>query len=468
MAADRVRGLTIETRKALKPRKSAKTTKPLEVMYPNAAGIDVGKGSHFVAIRPDVHDDPVREFSSFTDDLEALADWLAACGVDVVGMESTGVYWIPLYELLESRGFTVHLVNARHVQNVSGRKSDVLDCQWLQQLMSYGLLAGSFRPKEEICVLREVSRQREMLVSYQAKHVQHMQKAMAQMNIKLDKVISNIVGVTGQKIVRAILGGERDQQVLAALRDGRIKASEEEIVKSLKGNWREEHLFSLRQAVSLYDSYQARIAECDERLAQVLGTLASFELPSEPSTPTKRGRGRPVKADTFDLRKALHMACGVDLTQIDGIEVGTALKVIAEVGPDFTRFKTAKHFASWLGLCPGTKISGGKRLSGASQRHANRLAQALRMAAVSLHSSQSALGAYSRRMSARLGKAKAIRATAHKLARLIYTLITKGQAYVDRGQQYYEQQYQRRVIKNLERKAQEMGYSLVPAEAAAT
>jgi transposase len=457
MAADRVRGLpgySVKARKAVKP---------LEVTHPNAAGVDIGGGSHFVAVRPDGDDNPVREFTSFTEDLEALADWLTQCGVDVVAMESTGIYWVPLYEVLESRGFTVHLVNARHVQNVSGRKSDVLDCQWLQQLMSYGLLSGSFRPKEEICVLRAVSRQREMLVTYQTKHVQHVQKALAQMNIQLDNVISDIMGVTGQKIVRAILAGERDPRVLAALRDRRIKASEEDIVKSLRGNWREEHLFSLRQAVSLYDAYQAQIVECDARLAKVLGTLASYELPPDPPV-AKRGRGRPVKVDPLDLRKALHRALGVDLTLIDGIDVTTTLKVLSEVGPDLSRFKTVKHFASWLGLCPGTHISGGKRLSGASQRHANRLAQALRMAAVTLNRSQSALGAYYRRMCARVGKAKAIRATAHKLARLIYALMTKGQAYVDRGQQYYEQEYQKRVVKSLEKKALEMGFSLSPIE----
>lgn len=434
----------------------------LEVAHPNAAGIDIGSASHFVAVRADLHEESVREFGSFTEDLEALAQWLSECGVEVVAMESTGVYWIPLYELLESRGFTVHLVNARHVKNVSGRKSDVLDCQWLQQLMSYGLLSGAFRPQEEICVLRAVSRQREMLVQYQARHIQHMQKALTQMNVQLDNVISDIVGVTGQKIVRAIVSGERDALTLAKLRDGRIRASEADIVKSLQGNWREEHLFSLKQAVNLYDSYQASIAECDEQLARVLGRLASHEEP--PVDPPKGGRGRPLKVEKFDLRKALYRVCGVDLTRIDGIDVGTALKMIAEVGPNLSRFKTVKHFASWLGLCPGTKISGGKVLSGASKRIANRLAQALRMAAIAAGKSHSALGAYYRRLSARLGKAKAIRATAHKLARLIYTLLTKGEAYVDQGQGYYEEQHQQRVMKNLKKKALAMGFLLTPIE----
>jgi transposase len=394
--------------------------------------------------------------------LEALAEWLTQCGVDVVAMESTGVYWIPLYELLESRGFTVHLVNARHVKNVSGRKSDVLDCQWLQQLMSYGLLSGAFRPQEQICVLRTVSRQRDMLVQYQTKHIHHMQKALTQMNVQLDNVISEITGETGQKIVRAILAGERDALRLAKLRHVRIRASEEDIVKSLQGTWREDHLFALKQAVSLYDSYQTSIAECDEELARVLGRLAEHEAP--PEAP-KSGRGRPrTKAQKFDFRRALYRTCGVDLTRIDGIDVGTAMTMIAEVGTDLSRFRTVKHFASWLGLCPGTKISGGKVLSAASKRTANRLARALRMSAVAAGNSRSALGAYYRRLAARLGKAKAIRATAHKLARLIYLLMTKGEAYIDRGQDYFEQQHQQRVVRNLAKRALSLGFALTPVE----
>lgn len=441
-----------------------KRVRGLEVAHPNAAGIDIGSASHFVAVPPDRDDEPVREFRSFTADLEALAQWLRACGVDVVAMESTGVYWIPLYELLESRGFIVHLVNARHVKNVSGRKSDVLDCQWLQQLMSYGLLSGAFRPTDEICVLRSVSRQRDMLTKYQAQHVQHMQKALTQMNLQLDNVISNIVGETGQKILRAILAGERDPIKLAKLRNERIRASEADIVKSLQGNWREEHLFALDQAMTLYDAYEQALAECEQRLAMVLGHLACHDAPVEP--PTRRGR--PPNLAKFDLRTALFRACGVDLTRIDGIDTGTALKVIAEVGPDLSRFKSVKHFASWLGLCPGTKISGGKVLPGASRRTANRLAQALRMAAVSLRNSQSALGAYYRRLCGRLDKPKAIRATAHKLARLIYTLLTKGTAYVDQGQDYYEERYHQRVLHHLNRKATAMGFRLTPIEVGPT
>ncbi len=432
----------------------------LEVAHPNAAGIDVGSASHFVAVPPDRDDQPVREFKAFTEDLEALAEWLSACAVDTVAMESTGVYWIPLFELLESRGFTVYLVNARHVQNVSGRKSDVLDCQWLQQLMSYGLLSGAFRPKGEICVLRALSRQRDMLTQYQAKHIQHMQKALAQMNIQLGNVISDIAGETGQKIVRAIVAGEHDPVKLAKLRHQRIRASEEQIIKSLKGNWRQEHLFALQQAVALYDAYGQAIAQCDQQLEELLRRLACHPAPAQP----EKRRGRPRNAAKFDLRTALFRLCGVDLTRIDGIDTATALKVLAEVGPELSRFKSAKHFASWLSLCPGTKISGGKVLSGASKRATNRLAQALRMAATSLHHSRSALGAYYRRLCGRLDKPKAIRATAHKLARLIYTLLTKGTEYVDQGQDYYEERYRQRVVHHLSRKATAMGFRLIPLE----
>jgi transposase len=433
--------------------------KVFELMYPNAAGIDIGSASHYVAVPADRDEQPVREFKSFTEDLLAMADWLSGCGIDTVVMESTGVYWIPVFELLESRGFAVYLVNARHVKNVSGRKSDVLDCQWLQQLMSFGLLSGAFRPTEEICVLRALSRQRDMLLGAQGRHVQHMQKALTQMNVQLANVITDIVGKTGQAIIRAIVAGERDPVKLAQFRDRRIHASEEQIAKSLRGNWREEHLFSLAQALKLFDAYQQLIGECDERLQQLLLQLARHAGEPEPN----RNKGRQKNAPKFDLRTALFRVCGVDLTRIDAIDVSTAFKVIAEVGPDLSKFKTVKHFCSWLALCPGTKISGGKRLSGASKPCANRLAQALKLAATGLLRSHSAMGAYFRRMTARMDKPKAIKAAAHKLARLIYTMLTKGTEYVDQGQDYYEQQYRQRVVANLQRRATALGYQLMPS-----
>ena len=435
-------------------------SKPVfELTHPNAAGIDIGASSHFVAVPPDRDGQPVREFPSFTVDLERLAGWLAECGVDTVAMESTGVYWIPLFELLESRGFTVYLVNARHVKNVSGRKSDVRDCQWLQQLMSFGLLSGAFRPKGDFCSLRCVARQREMLIAYQSRHIQHMQKALTQMNIQLGQVISDVAGETGLKIIRAILGGERDGQALAKLKNGHIRASEADIAKSLQGNWREEHLFALKQAVALYDAYAQQVAECDRQLEKMLAALAAHEgQPREP----KRRRGRAKNAPAFDLRTYLFQLCGVDLTRIDGIDVTTAFKVLAEVGADLSRFKSAKHFASWLGLCPGTKISGGKVLSAATKPVASRAAKALRMAAASLRNSQSALGAYYRRLCARMDKPRAVTACAHKLARLIYTMVTKGEEYVDQGQARYEERYREKVVKSLSRKASQLGFQLVP------
>ena len=434
-----------------------------QLTHPNVAGIDIGSASHYVAVPADRAEESVREFKSFTKDLEHLADWLNACGVDTVAMESTGVYWIPLFELLESRGFQVYLVNARHVKNVSGRKSDVLDCQWIQQLMSFGLLSGAFRPSEEICALRSISRQRDQLLRDQARQVQRMQKALTQMNVQLTNVITDVAGETGQKIRRAIIAGERDAIVLARLRNARIRASEEEIVKSLQGNWREEHLFALAQAIKLFDAYSERLVECDERLEQMLAAMQRHH-----GQPEKCKRGsKPKNAPKFDLRTYLFRLCGVDLTRIDGIEVITALKVLSEVGPDLSRFESAKHFTSWLGLCPGTKVSGGKVLSGASKRTANRAAQALRLAAAALRQSQSALGAYYRRLCSRMDKPRAITATAHKLARLIYTMITKGTEYVDQGQAYYEERHRERVVHHLKRKAQQLGFQLIPTLEAA-
>jgi transposase len=431
-----------------------------ELTHPNAAGIDIGASSHFVAVPPDRDDEPVREFPSFTEDLERLAAWLSECGVDTVAMESTGVYWIPLFELLESRGFTVYLVNARHVKNVSGRKSDVLDCQWLQQLMSFGLLSGAFRPKGDFCALRCVARQRAMLLSYQSRHVQHMQKALTQMNLQLGQVISDVAGETGQRIIRAILAGERDGLALAKLRNNHIRASEADIAKALQGHWREEQLFALKQAVALYDAYALQLAECDRQLEKMLAALATHE--GQPK-PAKRKGGKGKNAPAFDMRTYLFQLCGVDLTRIDGIDVTTAFKVLTEVGADLSRFKDAKHFASWLGLCPGTKISGGKVLSAATKPTANRAAQALKLAAANLRSSQSALGAYYRRLCARMDKPRAVTACAHKLARLIYTMVAKGEEYVDRGQDDYEERHRERVVELLAKKAEQLGLQLVPA-----
>lgn len=429
----------------------------IEVTHPDAAAVDVGGATHYAAVRPDL-EEPVRSFNCFTADLNAMADWFEQCGVKIVAMESTGVYWIPLYEVLERRGFEVLLVNAREVKNVSGRKSDVLDCQWLQQLLTFGLLRGAFRPADHMCALRSLWRQRARLLRDQGRYVQHMQKAMTLMNLQLANTISDVAGVTGQKIVRAIVEGERDPQVLAAYRDCRIKASQEEIAASLLGNWRDEHLFALKQALEAFDFCAGQLADCDTEVERALKVLHTHD--GKPAASRRRSRSR--NAPKFDVREHLYKVSGVDLTRIDGIDVTTAMTVISEIGVDMTRFKTIKHFTSWLGLCPGTKISGGKVLSKASKRSANRAAQALKLAAASLRSSRSALGAYYRRMCARMDKGKAVTAAAHKLARMVYVMLTRGEEYVDKGQQYYEERYRERVVRGLAKKAAELGLQLSP------
>ena len=446
--------------KVVRPKVRAGAVQPLVVKYPHAAGVDIGSRSHFVAVPPGSAEETVREFGCMTDDLGALADWLKKCGVDIVAMESTGVYWIPLYEELERRGFTVKLVSARHIKNVSGRKSDVLDCQWIQQLMSFGLLQGAFRPPESICALRAMVRQRGMHLRDQGRHVQHMQKALTQMNIQLSTVISDVAGVTGQKIVRAIVAGERDPKQLAALRGGRIRASEGDIARSLRGFWRAEHLFALKQSLSAYDFVHGQLRECDTEIEKQLKALGiTDDFPKK-----ARRRGRAKNAPLFDARERLYQAAGVDLTRIDGIDVTTAMIIISEVGTDLSRFPTASHFASWLDLCPGTKITGGVVLSGQTRRINTRAARALKMAASNLRKSQSALGAYFRRMCARMDAPKAITAAAHKLARLVYHMITKGEEYVDQGQEHADRRFHENAIRQLQHKASKLGLQLIPAQ----
>lgn len=435
------------------------TRAKLEVMYPDAAGIDVGGSAHYVAVPNEAAEQSVRRFGVYTRELHALADWLHECGVKIVAMESTGVYWIALYELLERRGFEVLLVDARQVKSVSGRKSDVLDCQWLQQLLSYGLLKAAFRPHDQFCVLRELNRLRTRLLGDQGRSVQHMQKAMTLMNIQLGHAISDVAGVTGQKIVRAIVAGERDTKVLASHRDRRIKASEEEIAASLQGTWRAEHLLALKQALGRFDFFAGQLGECEREIEQVMVQLQAHS--KELSKGKKRGKAK--NAPKFNVREQLLKMCGVDVTRIDGIDESTALNIVAEVGTDLSRFPSDKHFASWLGICPGTRISGGKVLGAKTKHSVNRASQAFRQAAAALRSSQSALGAYYRRLCARMDKGKAVTAAAHKLARLFYALLTKGEEYVDQGQQYYEERYRQRVIHHLQRRAHGLGMCLVPA-----
>ena len=432
----------------------------LSLLNPNAAGIDVGATSHYVAVPADRAEQSVREFEAFTTDLYRLADWLAECGVETVVMESTGVYWIPLFGVLEERGFTVMLVDPRRIKNVPGRKTDVLDCQWLQQLHTYGLLSGAFRPEAEIRRLRSYLRQRAMLVQYASHHIQHMQKALTQMNVKLQHVISDITGKTGMDIMQAIVDGERDPRRLARLRDHRIRADEATIAKSLRGHWREEHIFELTQALELYQVYQGKIAECDR---EIEAQLERFEDRSDGEPPAANGKKRNQKnAPRFDAQSHLYRMTGVDLTRIDGVDAHTALKVISEIGTDMTRWQSAKHFASWLGLSPHNRITGGKVISSRTKPSANRAAAALRLAANALHRSDSALGAFLRRKKAQLGAPKAITATAHKLARTIYSMLRYGQEYVDAGAEYYESQYRQRALRAAKRRAAQLGYDLVP------
>ncbi len=442
--------------------------KPVDVLAQinhNAAGLDIGAAEIYVCVPADRDESSVRVFKTFTVDLYALADWLSACKVDTVAMESTGVYWIPIYDILESRGFQVCLVNARHLKNVSGKKTDILDCQWIQQLHTYGLLQASFRPPEDICALRALVRHRETLIQYRSAHIQHMQKALQQMNVQLTQVVSDVTGVTGLNIIRAIVGGERDPKTLAQMRNGKCKHSEAEIAAALEGHYRPEHLFVLKQALAQYDFYDRQICECDTEIETRYTQLASVWPDGEDTLPPPEPRrGKPRKNQAhFDLATSLYQMVGVDLTAIDGLDALTVQKVIAEIGLDVSKWPTVKHFASWLGLAPNTKKSGGKVLSSHSKKTKNRANAALRVAAQSLSRSHSASGAFYRRIRAKKGAAEANVATAHKLARIIYHMLKYRQAYVDIGEAHDEQQYRERTIRNLKRKAASLGFDLVSA-----
>lgn len=429
-----------------------------------AAGIDIGADRHWVSVPVERDEDNVRSFGCFTAELYAMADWLKQCSIETVAMESTGVYWIPVFQVLETRGFEVKLVNAHYVKTVPGRKTDVLDCQWLQKLHSYGLLSGSFRPDDQICILRSYIRQRDNLIKSACIHVQRMQKALTEMNLQLHRVISDITGTTGKAIIKAIVSGERNPLTLAALKDGRIKASNQEIAASLTGDYRSEQVFILQQELQLYEFYQAQIAACDLQIEQCLVTFADkVDVIKKPlAKPKRRGTKQPGNAPQFDLRTHLYRVFGVDFTQVDGFGALTVLILLSELGLDPSRFPTVKHFSSWLGLCPGSRVTGGKIKSSQTRTVVNRAANAFRMAAQTLCRSHSALGAYYRRMQARLGAPKAITAAAHKLARIFYHLWTSGDIYSDPGIDAYEQQYQERMLKNLKRKAQAFGLQLLP------
>jgi transposase len=469
-AASTIVSRIVEVAMARSKPKASRPAVPVPALPPqlaaanlHAAGIDIGAEAHFVAVPPSDDPQPVRGFGAYTADLNAIADWLATCGITTVALESTGVYWIPLLELLETRGFEVLLVDPQPVQKIKGRpKSDVHDCQWIQRLHTFGLLASAFRPADQVCVLRSYLRQRAMLLTYAAQHIQHMQKALTQMNIKLQHVISDMTGVTGLAILRAILGGERDPEKLAQLRDYRCKYDEATIARALQGTWRDEPLFALAQAVALYDVYHQKIIDCDRHIEAYLQTVAD-RSEGQPLPPPPRPRKRGGNQPAFAVRAPLHRITGVDLTQIEGLDETTSLVILSEIGLDRHRWPTVKHYTSWLGLCPPHRVSGGKVLSRRTKPCANRAATALRLAAACLHHSQSALGAFFRRMKARMGAPKAITATAHKLARLLYTMLKHGTAYVRQGMDEYAQQYRDRMVKNMTRRAKALGYTLVKA-----
>ena len=436
---------------------------PLAAANLHAAGIDIGADAHVVAVPPSDDPQPVRGFGAYPADLNAIADWLATCGITTVALESTGVSWIPLFALLETRGFEVLLVDPQQVQKIKGRpQSDVHDCQWIQRLHTFGLLASAFRPTDQVCVLRRDLRQRAMLLTSAAQHIQHMPKALTQMNRKLQHVISDMTGVTGLAILRAILGGERDPEKLAPLRDDRGKYDEATIARALQGNGRDEHLCAVAQAVALSDVYHQKIIACDRHIEAYLQTFAD-RSEGQPLPPPPRPRKRGGNQPAFAVRGPLHRITGVDLTQIAGLDETTSLVILSEMGLDMQRWPTVKHFTSWLGLCPHHRVSGGKVLSRRTKPCANRAATALRLAAACRHHSQSALGAFFRRMKARMGAPKAITATAHTLARLLYTMLKHGTAYVRQGMDEYAQQSRDRMVKTMTRRAKALGYTLVKA-----
>lgn len=451
----------------------------LEVVHRKVAGIDVGNESHWVAVAPGCDPQPVREFGSWTADLQRMAEWLKSCGIKMVVLQSTGVYWVGVYDILEKAGFEVWLVNARDTKNLPGRKSDIQESQWLMKLQTYGLLRNSFRPKEEVRRVRTLWRLRERHVQEAGRSIQHMQKALTTMNVQLANAISDISGKTGQAIVRAILNGERNPYELARLRDYRIQASEEEIARSLEGNWQADVLFELQQAVDEYDFRQRQIRECDQQLQHYLGKLPSQGLPGrkvgppsavagEALTPLQKDnkrRKQPRKNEPdFDWEVELERICGVNLRTLDGVDAMTIFTFVSELGVDVSPWRSEDHLVSWLKLAPRRQVSGGKLIKHERSPVKNRVAEALRMAASTLDRSHSYLGARFRTLRSRLGPRKTIKAMAAHLARLIYRMLKHGQAWVDRGAQEFEKRRQERETHSLQRRAATLGLRLVPVQ----
>jgi transposase len=442
-------------------------TDGLSPIRENVAGIDVGSAEHYVAVPVGRDPQPVQKFGSFTADLYRLAKWLLDCGVQSVVMQATGVYWMGLYQILEEHGLEVWVTNARYTKMLPGRKSDVQECQWLQKLQSYGLLTESFRPTEEIRVLRSYMRQRENLVADIGICIQRMQKALTEMNLQLTNVLSDINGKSGMAILRAIVTGERDPEKLAKLCDARIKATRQEVAQSLDGQWRPELLFVLEQQLQLHDFYVERVTDCDRKIEAHLETIQhKVDANTVPFRQPRRVGRQPKRKHIpqFDLQRHLYQITGVDLTQIDGIGVQTALVVVSEVGADMSKWKTEKNFASWLGLSPDNRITGGKVIKRSTKKVVNRASSALRLAAQTLRTSKSALGAKFRRFQGRMDAPQAITAMANHLAKLIYRMLRFGHDYVDKGMEHYENQYRQQYLRYLRKQAQRQGFQLIPLE----
>ena len=449
--------------------KSTKTSRstrsaPLHVVHPHAAGIDIGSRTHYVAVAHDRDPKPVRNFGCTTPDLIAMAQWLKQCGVTTAAIESTGVYWMPAATILEEAGIDVYLVDPRQAHRIPGRKSDVQDCQWLQQLHQFGLLARAFRPAPQIQPLRALWRHRRNIVEHCAEQIHRMHKCLEQMDLQLHKVLSDVTGQSGIRILRAILQGQRDPLLLIALCHRACKRPKEEFIKALTGHYRDEQLFILGQVIETFDFHQRQLATCDEELERHLNTLPLkadihdlVQQPDRKRRDPKRRKNQPH----FDLRAQLFAITGTDLTQIEGIDAATAFTIITEQGIDMDRFPDEKHFASHLGLCPNHRITGGRIKRRSTRKVTSRAATALRIAAQSLRKSDSALGAFYRRMHARLGPPKAITAVAHKLAKLVYRMLKYGHAYVHQGQQDYEAKHKEQLRISLIKRARQIGCELL-------
>lgn len=440
----------------------------LEQINLHAGGIDVGDSEIYVAVPEDGDEESVRSFGTFTDDLHDLGRWLKAKNVDTVAMESTGVYWVPLYEVLDTMGIDIFLVDARKVKNVSGRKTDVQDCQWLQQLHTYGLLSRSFVPNKEIRRLRDLLRHRDTLIRYRSSHIQHMQKSLQEMNIKLTNVISDITGTTGMQIIRAIVEGERNPRELAKYRDYRCQKSEEEIAKSLNGHFKDEQLFVLSQSLELYDFYTTKMIAVDKKVeSQYIKFAKKVDIKEKPLKKLLRGqRARHKNVPDYDLRSYLYKITGVDLTQVPGLNVLNIQEIISEIGVDMSKWPTMRHFTSWLGVAPNNKITGGKKISSHTKKTSNRANKAFRLAALNTEKTNGALGKFYRKMKLKAGAPQAITATAHKLARIVYVMISKQVEYSEQELERHDKMNKEKIIRSLKRKAANMGFDLVEKVAA--